>query len=151
MKKALTIIQISVGLFFIANTSKAQEVVKPIEAIPEAVLQKRTEPSYTAPTPSQNNEAIKATIALQAKAQAKAKTEQKNNTATPKEEIPQPVIVPTDAAMQSLPATTIDTKLNTDKYYNHKPIIPVESLPEQVSKPVVKPKANQKPVIAVVE
>jgi hypothetical protein len=150
MKKALIIIQISVGLFFIANTSMAQEVAQKIKAIPEAVLQKRTEPTYTPPTSSQNNEAIKANIALQAKAQAKAKTEQRANLVEQKEEIPQPVIIPANV-IQPLPVSTIDTKLNTDKYYNHKPILPVESLPEPVSKPVVKQKANQKPVIAVVE
>jgi hypothetical protein len=158
MKKRIIIAQLTIGLLFITNASIAQqEEAKKIEPIPQSVLQKRVEPTYTAPASIQRSEAaVKATIALQTKAQKEAiKKVQTPNAIEQKEEILQPVVAPLDV-MQPTAATTIDTKLNTDNYYKHKPIIdkeptqPVQAI-QPVSKPVTQEKNAKKPKLATIE
>lgn len=145
MKKILVIIKLSIALFFISDTAIGQEAATKIKPIPESITQKRIEPSYTPPVTTKSNEAVKPNIDLQAKPN---KSEQSNNNKIDqKEEIPQPVIVPANV-MQPLPASTIDTKLNTDKYYNQKPLMPVAPA-EVATKQVIKEKITQKPVVVI--
>ena len=82
-------------------------------------------------------------------AELKITDSQNNITATTKEEMPKPQVVPANL-MQPTPASTIDTKMNTDKYYSNKPVLPVEP-PQPVNKQTTKQKPASKPVVVVVQ
>ncbi len=145
MKKIVNVLKISVVLIFICHTSKAQEKGNKVQELPAYITQKRIEPSYKMPESDAAAVNIKPDLSLQTKPAAQQSNSQGNTQKD--EEITKPVALKATPGMAN-PVSTIDTKTNTDKYYNQKPVLPVEP-PKPVNKqPVIqKPAANQVPVV----
>ncbi len=145
MKKIANVLTISVVLNFTSFTSNAQESNNKIQELPATITQQRIEPDYKAPGQKATTPGTKPDFSLQAKPVAQQSNSEGNTQKD--DEIIQPVALKSTPAMANS-ITTIDNKTNTDKYYNQKPILPVEP-PNPVNKQIIKekPVPNQVPVI----